>query len=229
MKRCLFALCAVLGLACGSTSSSDGGTGGGAGGGGGSGGGGGADAGRIADVCGTICTKLDQCEPSDGGSNCAGSCQTLVAPFRDEYTQALAACIRDTACADQIETWNTCADGGLDLDGGTDGGVHSCSGGSTNVCLTRAGDNLSAAILEPFYTAVCPQLITCGTVTDDAACRALLGGLSSEPALKAYPDSAISCTASCLQAKACTDLSSANLELSLDDCAAKSCGIHLNK
>ena len=229
MNRFVLPVCFALGLACGSPSATDGGSGGGAGGGGGggggAGGGGAADAGRIDDVCGTICTTLDQCDPSDGGSSCLGSCQSLVAPFRDEYSQALARCHVDTACGDLFQTTTDCPDGGF---GASDGGVHSCTSSSVDVCFAAAGNDVPATVLEPFYTTVCPKLVSCGTSTDDAQCRSTLGASMLVAALKAYPDAAINCTATCLQGQACGALSSAMLESALNDCASKTCGIHLS-
>ncbi|MFT3835915.1 MAG: hypothetical protein QM723_02830 [Myxococcaceae bacterium] len=226
MRSTLFAVSAVVVVACSSSSPN---TGGGGGSGGGSATGGGTSAGGgtggggqdvIADPCNVICTKLDMCDPSDGGvAACTPSCQQLVAPFRTDFTQALARCNRDTACADLFHTTSSCNDAGT-----------SCSTNTENTCFTTAGSAVSDSVLDGFFDGgVCAHLVTCGTVADDSACHTAITGLHDFEALKAYPDSAITCTSNCMATAMCNTLGSAMLGSALDDCASKTCGIHLSK
>jgi hypothetical protein len=181
---------------------------------------------RIADVCGAICGKLLQCEP-DGGDDCTGPCPAALAPFRDEFTQGWARCVRDTACADLFQTTSTCADAGAS-DGG--GGTGGCSASTVNVCLVQAGTTIPTTVLEPFFTTVCPGLVNnCSLYASDAACRSALTALESVKSLIAFPDDKIQCVGNCEQSRTCAEVVASTLNVAISDCGRSACGISLGK
>ncbi|HUU02660.1 MAG TPA: hypothetical protein VM425_14565 [Myxococcota bacterium] len=129
--------------------------------------------------CSDVCAKVGQCLTPDDEQSCLQDCPGMKPIFRSSAWDNAVACFMDTPCGPDF---------------------------SPDKCLMQSGLNEPDSVLDAMIDTLCAKNHECDSQVDVEQCKTEFLSEPDSKALKAFTDSVLNCTGSCVSGKDCQEL-----------------------